>query len=114
MPSHIAKKLEEEIQALERELTFELPKELQRARALGDLSENAEFHMAKQRQDIVGARLAQLKRRLAELSLINMNNIPKDRIAFGSNVVLYDVDRDVEIEYRLVTSEEADVSQGLI
>jgi transcription elongation factor GreA len=87
---------------------------LKRARALGDLSENAEFHMAKQRQDFVGARLAQLKRRLADLSLINMANIPKDRIAFGSNVVLYDVDRDVEIEYRLVTSEEADVSKGLI
>jgi transcription elongation factor GreA len=70
--------------------------------------------MAKQRQDFVGARLAQLKRRLADLSLINMANIPKDRIAFGSSVVLYDVDRDVEIEYRLVTSEEADVSKGLI
>ena len=114
MSTTIVKKLQDEIQTLEHELNHELPQELKRARALGDLSENAEFHMAKQRQDIVGARLAQLKRRLAELSLINMNNIPKDRIAFGSNVVLYDVDRDVEIEYRLVTSEEADVSQGLI
>ena len=98
MPSHIAKKLEEEIQALERELTFELPKELQRARALGDLSENAEFHMAKQRQDYVGARLAQLKKRLADLSLVNMSNIPKDRAAFGSKVVLYDLDRGTEVE----------------
>src|SRR5438093_2307360 len=114
MPSHIAKKLEEEIQALEHELTFELPKELQRARALGDLSENAEFHMAKQRQDYVGARLAQLKKRLADLSLLNMNNIPRDRIALGSKVVLYDLDRDAEIEYKLVTSEEVDVSNGLI
>ena len=70
--------------------------------------------MAKQRQDFVSARLMQLKNRLADLSLINMNNIPKDRIAFGSKVTLYDVDRDVEIEYRLVTSEEADVSKGLI
>ena len=70
--------------------------------------------MAKQRQDYVSARLMQLKNRLADLSLINMNNIPKDRIAFGSKVTLYDVDRDVEIEYRLVTSEEADVSKGLI
>ncbi len=110
----IIQKLEEEIQALERELNHELPKELKRARALGDLSENAEFHMARQRQDYVGARLAQLKRRLAELSLINLNNIPRDRIAFGSKVVLYDVDRDTEIEYRLVTSEEADVAKGLI
>ena len=114
MPAHIIKKLEEEIQTLEYELNNELPQELKRARALGDLSENAEFHMAKQRQDIVAARLGQLKRRLANLSLVNMNNIPKDRIAFGSRVVLYDVDRDAEIEYKLVTSEEADVGKGLI
>jgi len=114
MPAHIIKKLQEEIQTLEFELNNELPKELKRARALGDLSENAEFHMAKQRQDYVGARLIQLKQRLASLSLINMNNIPKDRIAFGSTVMLYDVDRGTEVEYRLVTSEEADVSKGLI
>ena len=115
MPSSpIVQKLEIEIQALEHELNHELPKELKRARALGDLSENAEYSMAKERQDFVSARLAQLKIRLADLSLINMKNIPKDRIAFGSRVVLYDVDRDVEVEYRLVTSEEADVSKGLI
>jgi transcription elongation factor GreA len=114
MASPIVQKLQEEIQLLERELNSELPKELKRARALGDLSENAEYIMAKQRQDFVSARLGQLKQRLADLSLINMNNIPKDRIAFGSKVILYDVDRDVEIEYRLVTSEEADVSKGLI
>ena len=114
MPPHIIKKLQDEIQTLEHELNHELPKELKRARALGDLSENAEFIMARQRQDFVGARLAQLKRRLADLSLINMSNIPKDRVGFGSRVVLYDVDRDTEIEYRLVTSEEADVSKGLI
>ncbi len=114
MSTPIQKKLEEEIQALEHELSYELPIELKRARALGDLSENAEFIMAKQRQDIVGARLAQLKRRLADLSLVNLSNIPKDRIAFGTKVVLYDVDRDAEIHYKLVTSEEADVSKGLI
>jgi transcription elongation factor GreA len=114
MPPSIVQKLEEEILTLEHELNHELPKELKRARAMGDLSENAEYIMAKQRQEIVGARLAQLKKRLAGLSMVNLNNIPKDRIAFGSKVVLYDVDRDVEIEYRLVTSEEADVSKGLI
>jgi transcription elongation factor GreA len=114
MPSPIVQKLQEEIQSLEHELNHELPKELKRARALGDLSENAEYIMAKQRQDFVSARLIQLKTRLADLSLINMNNIPKDRIAFGSKVTLYDVDRNSEIEYRLVTSEEADVSQGRI
>jgi transcription elongation factor GreA len=114
MPSPVVQKLQAEIQVLEHELNHELPKELKRARALGDLSENAEYIMAKQRQDYVGARLAQLKRRLAELSLVNLNNIPKDKIAFGSRVVLYDLDRDQEIEYKLVTSEEADVSKGLI
>ena len=114
MPTPVHRKLEEEIQTLERELNYELPKELKRARALGDLSENAEFIMAKQRQQYVSARIAQLKQRLADLSLINMNNIPKDRIAFGSRVLLYDLDRDAEIEYRLVTSEEADVNKGLI
>jgi transcription elongation factor GreA len=114
MSTPIQKKLEEEIQALEHELTHELPVELKRARALGDLSENAEFIMAKQRQDIVGARLGQLKRRLADLSMVNLGNIPKDRIAFGTKVVLYDIDRDAEIRYKLVTSEEADFSKGLI
>ena len=114
MPAHIIKKLEEEIQALEYELNNELPQELKRARAMGDLSENAEYIMAKQRQDIVAARLGQLRKRLANLSLVNLNNIPTDRVAFGSRVVLYDVDRDTEVEYKLVTSEEADVAKGLI
>ena len=114
MATSIVQKLQEEIQALEHELNHELPRELKRARALGDLSENAEFHMAKQRQDYVGARLSQLKTRLAEFSMVNFGNIPKDKIAFGSKVVLYDVDRDSEIKYKLVTSEETDVSKGLI
>ncbi len=114
MPAHIVKKLQEEIQALEYELNNELPQELKRARAMGDLSENAEYIMAKQRQDIVAARLGQLRKRLANLSLVNLNNIPTDRIAFGSRVVLYDLDRGTEIEYKLVTSEEADVAKGLI
>ncbi|MGH9435084.1 MAG: GreA/GreB family elongation factor [Terriglobia bacterium] len=110
----IKKKLEEEIQALDHELNHELPNELKRARALGDLSENAEYSMAKERQQYVAARLGQLRQRLADLSLINLSNIPKDRIAFGTRVILYDVDRDAEVHYRLVTTEEADVSKGLI
>lgn len=114
MSNSIVKKLQDEIQALEHEINRELPAELKRARALGDLSENAEYIMAKQRQDIVSARLGQLKKRLADMSLVNMANIPKDRIAFGSRVVLYDIDRDSEVEYRLVTSEEADFAKGLI
>lgn len=114
MPEHIKKKLEEEIQALEFELNHELPKELKKAVAMGDLSENAEYHMAKQRQEFVRARLGQLKKRMADLSLINMANIPKDRAAIGSTVVVYDSTKDEEIEYKLVTSEESDVNKGLI
>ncbi len=114
MPAHIRKKLEEEIQVLEYELNVELPKELKKAVAMGDLSENAEYHMAKQRQEFVRARLGQLKKRLADLSLVNLNNIPKDRAALGSTIVVYDITKDEKIEYKLVTSEESDVSKGLI
>ncbi|HZQ90308.1 MAG TPA: transcription elongation factor GreA [Terriglobales bacterium] len=114
MPEHIRKKLEDEIQSLEYELNHELPKELKKAVALGDLSENAEYHMAKQRQEFVRARLGQLKKRMAELSLINMSNIPKDRAGLGSTVVVFDQTKEEEIEYQLVTSEESDVSRGKI
>jgi transcription elongation factor GreA len=114
MPEHIKKKLEDEIKQLEYELTSELPAEIKKARALGDLSENAEYHMAKQRQEFVNARLGQLKRRMAELSLVNLANIPRDKAGFGSTVVVYDSTKDEELVYRLVTSEEADVSKGLI
>ena len=114
MPEHIKKKLQEEIQILEHELNVELPRELKKAVAMGDLSENAEYHMAKQRQEFVRARLGQLKKRVADLSMINMNNIPRDRAAIGSTVVVYDSTKDEEIEYKLVTSEESDVKKGLI
>ncbi|MGC2162593.1 MAG: transcription elongation factor GreA [Silvibacterium sp.] len=114
MPEHIKKQLQEEIRQLEHELTHELPAEIKKAVAMGDLSENAEYHMAKQRQEFVNARLGQLKKRMAELSLVNLSNIPKDRIAFGSTVIVYDVSKDEKIEYRLVTSEESDVNKGLI
>ncbi len=114
MPEHVKKKLEEEIKVLEYELTNELPKEIKKAAALGDLSENAEYHMAKQRQVFVNARLGQLKKRLGELAMINLTNLPKDRIAFGSTVKVYDNTKDEELEYKLVTSEEADVAKGLI
>ena len=110
----IMKSLQEQIKALEYELTTELPAEIKKAVALGDLSENAEYHMAKQRQEFVNARLGQLKRRMAELSLVNLANIPSDKAGFGSTVVVYDNTKDEEIVYRLVTSEESDVAKGLI
>jgi transcription elongation factor GreA len=114
MPEHIRKQLLEEIKLLEHELSHELPAEIKKAVAMGDLSENAEYHMAKQRQDFVNARLGQLKKRMAELSLVNLTNIPRDKSGFGSTVVVYDSTKDEEIVYRLVTSEESDVSKGLI
>jgi transcription elongation factor GreA len=114
MTQNVWKKLEDEIKVLERELNYELPKELKKAVAMGDLSENAEYHMAKQRQEFVRARLGQLKKRMGELSLVNLNNIPKDKIAFGSTIKVYDGTKDEELEYKLVTSEEADVTKGLI
>jgi transcription elongation factor GreA len=114
MTDHIKKKLHEEIQQLEHELAHELPLEIKKAASLGDLSENAEYHMAKQRQTFVNARLGQLKKRMGEFSLVNLANIPRDKVAFGSTIVVYDSTKEEEIVYRLVTSEEADVTQGLI
>jgi transcription elongation factor GreA len=114
MPEAIKKKLLEEIATLERELTVDLPQEIKKAVAMGDLSENAEYHMAKQRQEFVNARLGQLKKRMGELSLVNMANIPKDKVAFGSTIDVYDNQKDEKLTYKLVTSEESDVSKGLI
>jgi transcription elongation factor GreA len=110
----LKKKLQEEIATLEYELRNELPKEILRARAHGDLSENAEYHAAKERQRYVDARLAQLKSRLREFSMVDMSKIPHDRVGLGSKVVLLDLQKDVKISYKLVTSEEADVAKGLI
>ena len=114
MTEHIKKQLLEEIAKLEHELAHELPVEIKKAASLGDLSENAEYHMAKQRQVFVNARLGQVKKRMAELSLVNLANIPRDKVAFGSTITVYDTTKDEEIVYKLVTSEESDVSKGLI
>lgn len=114
MPDPLLKKLEEEIRALEYELNNELPLELKKAVALGDLSENAEYIAARQRQDYVKARLAQLGQRLSTLALTNLNNIPRDAAGFGSTVMVYDVNKGAEVEYKIVSSEEADVTKGMI
>jgi transcription elongation factor GreA len=110
----IKKALAEQIKALEYELTTELPAEIKKAVALGDLSENAEYHSAKQRQEFVNARLGQLKKRMGELAMVNLENIPRDRVGFGSTVMVFDSSKDEEISYKLVTSEESDVAKGLI
>jgi transcription elongation factor GreA len=99
---------------LEHELTTELPAEIKKAVALGDLSENAEYHMAKQRQVFVNARLGQLKKRMGELAMVNLVNIPNDKVGFGSRVTVFDSNKYEELSYQLVTSEESDVAKGLI
>ena len=114
MTEQIRRKSQDEINALEHELVHELPKEIKKAAALGDLSENAEYHMAKQRQEFVKARVRQLGRRLADLSMVNMNNIPKDKVGLGSTVKVFDNTKNEEIEYNIVTSEESDVAAGKI
>ncbi|MDR0490252.1 MAG: transcription elongation factor GreA [Oscillospiraceae bacterium] len=108
------KKLQEELNVIEHELRVELPKEILRAREHGDLSENAEYKSAKERQSYLEGRKAQLQQRLAALSLVNMDKIPADRAAYGSKVTLYEYETEKEIEYRLVSPEESDISQGLI
>ena len=113
-PMDIKRKLQDEITALEYELRNELPKEILKARAHGDLSENAEFHAAKERQGLVNARLNQLKQRLAEMSMIDFSKIPHDRAGLGSTVMVLDTKREAEFTYFLVTTEEADAANGKV
>ncbi|HEV8039066.1 MAG TPA: transcription elongation factor GreA [Bryobacteraceae bacterium] len=110
----LKKKLEEEIAALDMELRVDLPREISKARAHGDLSENAEYHAAKERQGMVNARLGQLRARLRELSMVDFSRIPRDRVGLGSSVTVLDIDKNEEMIYKLVTSEEADVANGRI
>jgi transcription elongation factor GreA len=113
MKAKILKKFEDEVAELERELHHELPKEIKRARELGDLRENAEYQAAKDRQGIVNARIAMLKRRIAEISIMNLDKIPHDKAALGSTVHLRE-DNGETVVYQLVMPEEADATKGLI
>ena len=110
----LKKKLLDEAAALEYELRNELPKEILKARAHGDLSENAEYHAAKERQAYVNARLGQVQNRLRLLSMVDVAKIPRDRVGLGSTVLVLDTKKEEEVRYKLVTSEEADVAKGLI
>jgi len=113
MRDRILKKFEDEILVLERELKIELPKEIQRARELGDLRENAEYKAAKERQSIVQARIAMLTKRASEIAMMNLERIPKGKAGFGSTVHLRSESGEI-IVYQLVMPEEADVEKGLI
>jgi transcription elongation factor GreA len=107
-------KLQEELAALEDELHFKLPKEIQNAREFGDLRENAEYKAALERQSMVKARIRQIQERLSEVKSIDISKIPTDRVAYGSTVVLYDLDKDEKVTYKLVTSEESEPDSGKI
>src|SRR5260221_12987648 len=110
----IKKKLQQEIDSLEHELNVDLPKEIAIARAHGDLSENAEYKYAKERQGYVNAKIGHLKKRMGDLGMLNLTNIPKDRSGYGSRIVVIDMQKSQEIEYKPVSSEEADVEKGMI
>ncbi|HTH36907.1 MAG TPA: transcription elongation factor GreA [Pyrinomonadaceae bacterium] len=110
----VKKKLRLELDTLEEELHFKLPKEIQHAREFGDLRENAEYKAAMERQSIVQARIGQVRQRLSEVDSIDLSKIPTDRIAYGSRVVLFDVEKEEKVTYKLVTSEESDPDNGMI
>lgn len=110
----VVRRLRKEMDAVKRELTVDLPKELERARAHGDLSENAEWAMAKQRQEFLRVRLSNLEMRIAELSMINLESIPRDTVGLGSKVELEDLDEGGRVEYEIVVPEEVDGAQNKI
>jgi transcription elongation factor GreA len=110
----VKKKLRNELETLENELHFELPKEIQRAREWGDLKENAEYKAAMERQTFVQARIAQVMQRMEEVDSIDISKLPTDRVAYGSTVVLYDLEKEEKVTYKLLTSEESDPENGQI
>jgi transcription elongation factor GreA len=109
----ILKKFQDEIQQLDRELKTELPKEIKRARELGDLRENAEYQAAKERQRLVEARISMLQKRVSEIALINVDRIPKDRAGFGSTLHVVESNGE-KLVYQLVMPEDADAAKGMI
>ena len=110
----IVARLKRELAELQYELSHDLPKRLEEARAHGDLRENAEYDAAKNRQGILRARIGQMNARLAELSTYSFARIPRDKVSYGSRVKLSDVDSGDEIEYQVVFPEEVDVAAGLV
>ena len=110
----VIEKLEAELKPLERELRIELPREIKTAVAMGDLRENAEYKAALERQAFVKARIGQLRERLAAVSSIALQQVPRDRVGIGSRVTLLDVNSDEELIYELVFPEIADLEKGLI
>ncbi|MEO7270412.1 MAG: transcription elongation factor GreA [Vicinamibacterales bacterium] len=113
MKARLLKRFEDEIHLLDRELKTALPKEIQRARELGDLRENAEYQAAKERQRLVESRISMLQKRVSEIALMNLDKIPRGKVGFGSTVHLKDPSGALTI-YQLVMPEDADVELGMI
>src|SRR5436190_24230760 len=113
MKDRLIKKFEDEIATLNQELRLQLPKEIKRARELGDLSENAEYQAAKERQRLVEARISMLQKRVSEIALINVDRIPKDRAGFGSTLKVIESNGD-KLTFQLVMPEDADAEKGLV
>jgi transcription elongation factor GreA len=114
MSEEVKHKIQDELRQLEAELRTEIPQELKKAVAMGDLSENAEYEAARNRQDYVRARIANLRKRMADLSMIDTSRLPTDRIAYGSTVVLYDLDSTDEVTFKLVMAEDSDITKNKI
>jgi transcription elongation factor GreA len=112
--SDIKTKLQSELNDLESELRVHLPKEIKRALEFGDLRENSEYRAALDRQNVVKARIVELRQRISEIASIDLSKISRDKAGYGSTLVLFDGEKDEEVTYRLVTPEESDPQQGLI
>src|SRR3954470_23474938 len=113
MKDRLIKKFEDELQVLNHELKLELPREIKRARELGDLRENAEYQAAKERQRLVESRISMLQKRVAEIALINIDRIPNDRAGFGSTLHVIESTGE-KLVFQLVMPEDADATKGLI
>src|SRR5687767_6467158 len=114
MSQVIKEKLQGELDELETELRVHLPKEIKRALEFGDLRENSEYRAALDRQNMVKARIVELRQRISEIASIDISRVPRDKASYGSTLILFDSERDEEVTYRLVTPEESDPQQGLI
>ena len=110
----VIERIERELVELKRELSIELPRQLEEARAHGDLKENAEYHAAKDRQGMLNARIGALEDRLARLSMYSLSSIPRDVVGYGTRIKLEDLDSGESLNYELVFAEEAEPGRGLI
>jgi transcription elongation factor GreA len=110
----ILDKLENDLMASKKELDVDIPKALKIATDMGDLSENAEYKAAKERQMFLESRISQLQKRIGDIISIDLNRIPKDRSGLGSTLLLKHVDSGEEREFFLVFPEEVDPDLGKI